>query len=293
MNRGVVILLGAAIGLAGVRAAGQPTISPRELKAENERLVQEMREARALIERLQGELSLLQNERRGLLARVRDAEQVLNALRLELEAGESGGAGTGLAVRAPAPQDALASPASLLRELRNRYFETMRDVPDTTTAESAEYKQQVALWCRLTERELRGRRTWLVELDDLIPLRGGRAVARLSVIDEASGLPIAEAVDVEVPRRFIDRVENDPRYERWLLTTVVIAAPRYNADRATRGVFEYPPFVGPYADFDFELDWISLRGWREGQGEPAEAAEATDDEDRTQETPDESGEGGG
>ncbi|MEO1718163.1 MAG: hypothetical protein AAFR76_13755, partial [Planctomycetota bacterium] len=83
-----------------------------------------------------------------------------------------------------------------------------------------------------------------------------------------------EAVDVEVPRLFIDRIENDPRYDRWLLTAVVIAAPRYNDERATRGVFEYPPFVGPYVDFDFELDWISLRGWREGQAEPAEASGA-------------------
>ncbi|MEL7483277.1 MAG: hypothetical protein AAFN41_02880 [Planctomycetota bacterium] len=267
----VLAVVGVAVSIAAA-AGAQQTVSPRELLAENERLTEEIRAARALIERLESELSIMRNERRGLLARVRDAEQVLSALRLELEASETGSAGTGLAQRAPAPADALASPASLLRELRNRYFETMRGVPDATAAERAEYKQQVALWCRLTNRELRGRRTWLVELDDLIPLRGGRAVGRLSVIDEESGLPIAEAVDVEVPRLFIDRVENDPRYDRWLLTAVVIAAPRYNAERATRGVFEYPPFIGPYVDFDFELDWISLRGWREGQAEPAEAS---------------------
>lgn len=264
-------------------AAAQPTVSPRELLAENERLTVEVREARALIERLEGELSVLRNERRGLLARVRDAEQVLSALRLEMEAADPNGSATLVAERAPAPADALASPASLMRELRNRYFETMRDVADATPAERAEYKQQVALWCRLTNRELRGRRTWLVELEDLIPLRGGRAVGRLRVIDEASGLPIAEAVDVEVPRVFIDRVENDPRYDRWLLTAIVIAAPRYNEARATRGVFEYPPFVGPYVDFDFELDWIALRGWREGQ---AETVEVTGEADPAQDEPD-------
>jgi hypothetical protein len=235
-------------------AAGQQTVSPRELLAENERLTAEVRQGRATIEQLESELSVLRNERRGLLARVRDAEQVLRSLRLELEAASLEEQSTGDVSRAPAPDDPLASPASLLRELRSRYFESMRGVPDSTAAERAEYKQRVALWCRLTNRELRGRRTWLVELDDLIPLRGGRAVARMSVIDEASGLPIADAIDVEVPRRFIDRVENDPRYERWLLSAVVIAAPKLNEDRATRGVFEYPPFIGPYVDFDFEID---------------------------------------
>ncbi|MEL6497175.1 MAG: hypothetical protein AAF937_11020 [Planctomycetota bacterium] len=252
-------------------ARAQPTVSPRDLLVDNERLVEEVRAERARVERLASELAVLRNERRGLLARVRDAEQVLSALRLELEAADTNSEALGVTRTAATPADPLASPASLLRELRNRYFETMRDVPDATLAERDEYKQQAALWCRLTNRELRGRRTWLVELNDLIPLRGGRAVGRLRVIDEASGLPIAEAVDVEVPRLFIDRIENDPRYDRWLLTAVVIAAPRYNAGRATRGVFEYPPFVGPHVDFDFELDWISLRGWREGQAEPAEA----------------------
>ncbi len=268
-NALTVLLVAGGLGLG---ASGQPTASPRELLSENERLIEELRGTRAVIERLESEVAVLRNERRGLLTRVRDAEQVLSSLRLELEASEPGSSGARVSQRAPAPPDALASPASLLRELRNRYFEAMRDVPDASAAERAEYKQQVALWCRLTNRELRGRRTWLVELDDLIPLRAGRAVGRLSVIDEESGLPIAEAVDVEVPRLFIDRIENDPRYDRWLLTAVVIAAPRYNAERATRGVFEYPPFIGPYVDFDFELDWISLRGWREGQAEPAEAS---------------------
>ncbi|MEO1717190.1 MAG: hypothetical protein AAFR76_08770, partial [Planctomycetota bacterium] len=176
-------------GGVGSGALGQQTVSPRELLAENQRLVEELRAERAHVAALEGELAVLRNERRGLLARVRDAEQVLSALRLELESTDPNSEAVGLAQRAATPADALSSPASLLRELRSRYFETMRDVPDATLAERDEYKQQVALWCRLTNRELRGRRTWLVELNDLIPLRGGRAVGRLRVIDEASGLP--------------------------------------------------------------------------------------------------------
>ncbi|MEO1584843.1 MAG: hypothetical protein AAFR96_09770 [Planctomycetota bacterium] len=256
------LLTGALTAALGQAALCQPTVSPRELLAENERLVDENREARELIELLQGELTLLRNERRGLLARVGNAEQVLRALRRELEAATGEPISEVDRQIAQTPDDALASPASLLRELRSLYFESLPPGTDGSPAQLDEYKQRVQLWCRLTNRELRGKRTWLVELADLIPLRGGRAVARLTVIDEASGLPIAEAVDVEIPRQFIDRVENDPRYERWLLTSIVIASPRYNDGRATRGVFEYPPFVGPYVDFDFELDWISLRGWR-------------------------------
>ena len=269
----------AAVGLAlasGGTAFAQAPVNLRSLMEENTRLTEELRVARERVEALTAELAELKNERRGLESRVRDAELVLSALRREL-AGPQTPIETS-EPRAPIPTDALASPASLLRELRAKYYETMRSLPDSTPAEQAAYREQVALWCRLTERELRGKRTWLVEIDDLVPLARDRAVARLTVIDEQTGLQLGDPSDVAVPPKFVDRIESDTRFERWLLTTIVIATPSYNESRVTRGVFEYPPFVGPYVDFDFELDWVSLRGWQPGQIEPAgDAGEATDD----------------
>lgn len=280
----VLGVLGAAGAWAGSAAAQEP-ISVRELLEENRRLTEELRVSRERIEQLAAELADLRNERRGLESRVRDAELVLSSLRRELAGPESPEAES--EPRAPLPADALASPASLLRELRALYYENMRQVPDASPAERAEYKERVALWCRLTKRELRGKRTWLIELDDLVPLGRDRAVARLTVIDEQTGLRVGDPVDVAVPARFASRVQDDPRYDRWLLTAIVIASPSYNESRVTRGVFEYPPFVGPYVDFDFELDWVSLRGWRPGQTMPARDADASDDD--TTEPADEGG----
>jgi hypothetical protein len=248
-------------------------VNPRELLAENDRLVQELRDARALLERYEAELVALRNERRGLETRVRDAESMLSGVRREL-----GGEPADAPIapdhgRAPVGDDPLGSPAALLRELRNRYFEAVRDLPDATEADRESYRQQIALWCRLINRELRGRRTWLVEFDDVVPLADGRAVARMTLLDEPSGLSIGDPVDVAVPRKFAERAADE---ERWLLTAVVIAAPSYSDQRLSRGVFEYPPFVGPYVEFDFELDWIALREWRPGQSSTVEEPDAAE-----------------
>lgn len=275
---GVLLLAVAASSVVPVgMVSGQGTVDIREVLEDRERLTRDLHAALERIETLEAELADLRNERRGLEARVREAELVLSSLRREL-------AGPGERrveprPTAPVPEDPLSSPASLLRELRAQYYERMRSVPDGTGAERAAYREEVALWCRLTERSLRGKRTWLVELDDLVPLARDRAVARLTVIDEQTGLPIGDPVDVAVPAKFADRVQREPRYDRWLLTAIVIATPGYNESRLTRGVFEYPPFVGPYVDFDFELDWISLRGWRPGQTEPAGDAQAEENPD--------------
>ncbi|MEM8757224.1 MAG: hypothetical protein AAGF47_05520 [Planctomycetota bacterium] len=278
---GLWIVLG-ALAAQALPAAGQPGVSVREMIAENERLTAELRDAEATIDRLEAELAGLRNDRRGLEARIRDAEQVLTSLRREMTADRQPPASG--APRAPLPADPLASPATLLRELRSRYFNALRDVPDTTATERVRYKEQVALWCRLTQRELRGKRTWLVRFDELVPLRGDRAVARMTVLDEASGLPIGDPVDVAVPPRFAERIRVDARFDRWQLTSVVIAKPRYNEDRQTRGVFEFPPFVGPHVDFDFELDWVALSGWRPDGA--ADADETPSDEGPSDENPD-------
>lgn len=259
--------------IIALAAGGQETVSPRELLAENDRLIRELRDVRALLERYEAELVALRNERRGLEIRVRDAESMLSGVRRELGGEPADAPISPDHGRAPVGADPLGSPAALLRELRNRYFEAVRDLPDATDADRESYRQQVALWCRLMNRELRGRRTWLVEFDDVVPLPDGRAVARMTLLDEPSGLLIGDPVDVAVPRKFAERAGED---DRWLLTAVVIAAPAYSEQRLSRGVFEYPPFVGPYVEFDFELDWIALREWRPGQSSTVEEPEAAE-----------------
>ncbi|MEM9165421.1 MAG: hypothetical protein AAGB48_00165 [Planctomycetota bacterium] len=268
----IVIATLAASAIGGA-AKAQETVSIRELIAERDALRDQLFEATARIERLEAEIATLRSERRGLRSRVFDAERVLTALRRELGGPDDPVEDT---QRAAVPEDALASPASLLRTLRAMYFDAMRGTPDGTAEELAEYRQAVALWCRLTARSLRGKRTWLVGFEDMVPLRNERAVARLTVYDEQSGLPIGESVDITVPARFAQRLASDPRFDRWLLTAVVIARPAYSDGRATRGVFEFPPFIGPYAEFGFELDWVAVRGWRPGQTvltEPDETSE--------------------
>jgi hypothetical protein len=242
-------------GLLGWTAAGwaQPGVSVRDLVAENERLTQELRQARAVIAGLETEVIELRNDRRGVEVRLSQAEAMLSSLRREMSSPAEAAGPSGVTM----PADPLASPATLLRELRDRYFELVRSEPQETEAQRQALRERVVLWCRAMHRQLRDRRTWLVSFDEIMPLSGG-VVARMTVLDGATGQALGEPVDVAVPRKFADRV--GPR-GRWWLTSVVIAKPTFNESRQTRGVFEFPAFIGPFVEFDFELDWIALRAW--------------------------------
>ena len=233
--------------------------TPTQLREENAALREELRRERARADELESRLAALLNERRGLEGRLSQTESMIAQLRAEM--GRVDAPPTPIA-RAPAGADPLSSPASLLRELRSRYHVAMLGVPNSTPEERADYAEQVQLWCKLTNRELRGKRTWLVKLTDIEPLDRDSSVASMTVLDEESGgLPIGEAVDVRVPKRYLDKLDIGPENDRWLLTAIVIAKPVFNPERQTRGIFEFPPFIGPMVEFDFELDWFGIKRW--------------------------------
>lgn len=254
------------VALVPCAAHTQPR-TPAELMEENRALRDELERTRSRVAALEAEVDRLLAERRGLEGTLARAESLISSIRRSV----------GTTDRPPAPQkfaqvpdDPLASPASLMRELQSRYHVEMLGIPRNTEAEREDFIRRVQLWCRLTNENLRGKRTWLVTLDDLAPMGKDAYVVRMELQDAESSLPIGEPFDVQFPKRFMDQYERGTKSGKWEVTSIVIAKPVFNKDRLSRGVFEYPTMIGPMVEFDFELKWEGLRAWTP---EPEEDAE--------------------
>lgn len=258
-------------------AQNDPAQNAPEQRAPADLMLEQLELQRDRIEALERRVSELTTERRNIASSLRQIEGMLANLRQELDTDSSP---MPLIRRAETPSDALASPDSLLRELRSRYRTEMGAVVLDSDENLAAFTQKAVRWARLTNRELRGKRSWLVELEDLASVGQNGYVVRMTVLDESSGLPIGEAVDVGFPAKFIERYNRGSRSGRWVLTSIVIAKPVFNESRITSGVFEFPPYVGPMMEFDFELDWFSLSAWQPGDPvtppEPVEEAPAAE-----------------
>lgn len=273
VRTGLAVLLGTlAPGVGG--SWGQA--DPEQPAATHDQLLEQVRLQRERIGALERRIGELTSQRRDIVGTLRQMEATLANLRESLGASEPSRppiSGSAL------PADPLAAPAALMRELRAVYQAEMAGLGLETPAQRAEFAAKARLWARLTNRDLRGKRSWLVRLDDLAGVGQRGHVVRLTVLDESTGLPIGEAVDVGFPAKFLERFNRGSRSGRWVLTSIVIAKPTFNEHRTTPGVFEFPPYVGPMMEFDFELDWFSLSAWEPGQpvGQPtAESIEVAE-----------------
>lgn len=261
----------------------QPT-DPDALAAENRALRDELETTRSRVIALEEEVARLLDERQQLQSSLRRAENLLANLRRLITPAEVPDDEPEVAA---IPSDPLASPASLLRELRTRYHAHMLGVSHETEADHRAFAERARSWHRTINRELRGRRTWLVRLDDMEPVNGRDPVVRMTVFDPETRLPIGEPFDTAFPVRFMDQFERGTKSELWEVTALVVADPELNVERLEPGVFEFPTLVGPMMEFDFELDWIGLRphapatgeaGNDRGQVEDAPDAEPSGDE---------------
>lgn len=174
-------------------------------------------------------------------------------------------AGDPASATAPIPAEATASPASLRRALMLAYDTEFEPDDRPKLGEPAgDYRREVQRWARTIGQELRGRVEWLARMElvpldpDARPSEARRRRVVLSVLDPASLNIIDQPEIVDVPTRFVDRIENAAEDQLWVLSGHVEATPVYDATRTEAGPFDYPAFIGPYAAFGFDLRWTNL-----------------------------------
>ncbi|MEO1512479.1 MAG: hypothetical protein AAFU70_10420, partial [Planctomycetota bacterium] len=78
------------------------------------------------------------------------------------------------------------------------------------------------------------------------------------VLNRESLLPIGSPIQVDVPRRFRQRIDGSADGQLFELSLRVTAQPVFNTNRAEPGVFNFPLLIGPYAEFGFDLTWDRL-----------------------------------
>jgi hypothetical protein len=277
------LALCALVALLAPLAAAQDT-TPAELRreieqlrTENEHLAAENDELRGRNQSLEAEVASMRQEIDGLERARADADRRIADLERRLSERPTQPGGTRPAAptaeptpRAEIPEHHLASPASLLNAVRREYESRFPNPQLATDEDVAAYREHLTRWTREVNQSMRGQARWRVRLTDIEQLRPPRgASATMTVLDPASGLPIGDAFRVEVPSRMALKLD-ESESQFFDLTLMLAPTPKINAERRTRGVFEWPPFVGPMVEFAFDIEWQGLKPVASATDQPAE-----------------------
>jgi len=158
------------------------------------------------------------------------------------------------------PPDPLASPASLLRALRESHRQTFPDLSLESRTARETYQRRLQLWLDVVRQSLRGQTRWRITFTEITPdARNRQARARMQVIDPNSGLPIGESFLGTIPSRMLLKMDDRAEAQTWDVTLVLNPNPVVNPERLEAGPFDYPPLIGPMVEFQFDFDWIGMR----------------------------------
>lgn len=234
-----------------------PSATERQLSAlqhDNDKLRQDLAKTRETIDQMKIEVT----ETRTAIARLSDQVANLTAM-VERLLPRAKPATT--EERAPVSADPVSSPAAMLAALRARYT---RDFDGTRPADNpSRRREEFENWCRQTARLIRGKATWLVRIGPMSPASGtGNSADQntmMTVLDATTQKPIGEPFQTVVPASFVKQIKESGDNALFEFALIAESDPKYNPDRATPGVFEVPPMVGPYVEFAYKMEWRSLK----------------------------------
>lgn len=278
------------IALLAPLAAAQDT-TPAELRreieqlrTENEQLVTENEELAAENEALASQIASMRTEIESLHRareesdrRIADLESRIDARPRAAEPDRRDAEIQAAPIlRAEVPEDHLASPASLLNAVCREYEARFPNPPLTTEEQVADYRVRLDQWAKEVNQNLRGRTKWRVSLTEVAQEASSPrgAKARMTVLDPASGLPIGESFLVDVPPRMAIKLNSEPT-QYYDLTLLLAPTPVVNPERRVKGVFEWPPFVGPMVEFAFDFEWGGIVPLRSPTDAASEAGPET------------------
>ncbi len=232
--------------------------SPAELRRQVQTLNDKIRLLEERLGESQTRVQRLEEDRITLRQALRQAEDVISNLRALIGSPDQVAS---MPQIAKTPLDPYASPASMLAELRWQYHQSLSDLPMQSPKQIAKSHEQIKIWCKNTNKQMRSKIRWLTRVDQLERTRQGQYTARVRVLDELTLLPIGDPMSLIIPKRFAQKIARErDRKPLWWINALFIATPQYDPERATPGVFEVPPFVGPFVSFAYELEWIGIKG---------------------------------
>jgi type II secretory pathway pseudopilin PulG len=283
----VALLIGVtAPGVVPPAAAQSPT--PAQLKRENDAL-------RQRIDQLEAELDRANDTIDALRQQIDTLTQQVNALRRDVrdanenagpsgpdDADQSGDAESQEPRFAELPDDQpLAAPKAMLRYMQRSYSETLDELPTDEHDDNAmrRYVNDVQRWSRIVRRDLRGEVQWVIEPLDVVERTPRSAEFTYRVLDPETLKPYSDrAWTLTLPRgSAARRFAEYPDHPLWLVRGRVLATPEVNPDRPDPGFFDIPPFIGPFAEFEFTLRIEAFLRVARPQVEAGDADDETDD----------------
>lgn len=251
--------------------------TPAELRNEIALLRERVSALEAEREQLAEELDAVRIENQALADRVRAAEDRARSLEEQLAKRPSEPAPSGQEPttsppaseapkpvetprEAPIPTDPLASPASMLRTLRESWERSFAGLSLETEEARTEYQRRLTQWADSVQRSMHGNTRWRLLITEIQP--GARlrdAAARFQVIDPGTGLPIGKSFQGTIPSRMFLKMDSVTEPQLWDVTLTLKPKPTINTNRLSAGAFDYPPLIGPMVEFQFDFDWIGMK----------------------------------
>lgn len=155
--------------------------------------------------------------------------------------------------------DPMASPSILFNHLTEKYTETMGSMPLDTKADQTRYKRAVGGWVRDMQRSITGSVQWTIRVIDGSQVQARQPRVTYEVVDPETGRALGKQTSSVFPSRFARMISSNSAQELWLLGGQLSAMPTLNNRRPEEGDDpEAPLFIGPYAEFGFELSIRNL-----------------------------------
>lgn len=226
-------------------------------------------------QQLRERVATLESELAAARERIQELESTLNRLRRD-----------GIDVDEPEPRSALHqpvdedatftdSPRALFHALRRNLEDALAEKPigEPDSAARAAYLRAMERWRTSAVRQHRGHVTWHVNVLST-EQENNRYRATVVVIDPTTEERLSDAFTVTVPSLMMRRyrtLQERGEHDVMVVRGQVVPQVTINEDRRTPGAFDYPPLIGPFAEFTFE---VQLRSFLHPDEEP----EPRDDE---------------
>lgn len=264
-----------ALAVTGT-ARGQ---SDAELRRQNEQLASQVRE-------LESQLQQSQSENEKLKQRIDQLERQIATIRRS-----GGGRST---TPPPAEPERVtidesvpsASPRALHKAIQDSYLEAMKDMETGRPGDTKRraYMKKLEGWKASLERQLRGPIVWHVRVVDarmqnVDPDRQRERIVTFVAVDPETDVRLGEQFDVQLSKTLTDRLANyEARSKDGDIGVLVMRGTlsphiRINQERLERGSFDNPPFIGPFAEFQFAVDVKSLMPVAEDKEKQTEATQ--------------------
>lgn len=252
-------LLAAVLFLARAASAQQPAVSDSDLRRENDQLKQRVAQLETQLAEAQRRSQTLQTE--------------VDRLRKLISSGGAGSGGgdksaspttpgspdAGAESFEPAPEEPLASPASMFNKLVNDYEKDMAPLPRESRQDQQRYLAEARKWAAKAIREIKGKVDWTISNVTVTGEPRGEREVSFQVVNPANGKPYGPVVTSKMRGDLAQKLANQPPESQWKISGMANAAPKVVPERDKPGAFDKPQsFIGPYMEFAFELNTLSV-----------------------------------